>query len=79
MFDDGGVVGFVGFVAGGGGEFVDGEGCGVGFSGGWGGDVVVFFVLVIGFFFCLLGELLMGRVLHGDGDGWWHEGTEVFG
>ena len=36
MLDDGGVVGFVGFLAGGGGDFVDGEGCGVGFSG-WGG------------------------------------------
>ena len=54
MFDDGGVVGFVGFVAGGGGEFVDGEGCGVGFSGGWGWGLGVL-GLVLGFIFCLLG------------------------
>ena len=33
VFDYGGVMGFVGFGAGGGGDFVDGEGCGVGFCG----------------------------------------------
>ena len=36
MLDNGGVVGFVDFLAGGGDDFVDGEGCGVGFSCGRG-------------------------------------------
>ena len=80
MFDDGGVVGFVGFGAGGGGYFVDGEGCGVGFSGWLGRWGVSFVGVVRGVVFCLLSLLLfVGRVLHGDGDGWRHEGPEVFG
>lgn len=72
-------MGSVSFVAGGGDDFVDGEGCGVGFSDweGWRLGVVG---LGIGVSFCLLGWLLLlGRVLHGDGDGWRHEGPEVFG
>ncbi len=77
MLDDGCVVGFVSFLAVGGCDFVYGEGCGVGFSGWW-GWVLVFFGLVIGIFFRLLGLPLIGRI-HGDGDGWGHEGTEVFG
>ena len=77
MLDYGCVVGFVGFGAGGGGDFVDGEGCGVGFSGwlGWG---LGFMGLVIGILFRFLG-LLVGKVLHGNRDGRGHEGTEVFG
>ena len=77
MLDDGGVVGSVGFLAGGGGDFVDGEGCGVGFSGWW-GWILGFVGWGIGISFCVLGLLLVGRV-HGDGDGWGHEGPEVFG
>ena len=77
MLDDGCVVGFVSLLAGGGGDFVDGEGCGVGFSG-WRGWVFVFFGLIISIFCRLLGLPLVARV-HGDGDGWGHERTEVFG
>ena len=77
MLDYGCVVGFVELLAGGGGDFMDGEGCGVGFSGWW-GWVLVFLDLVIGILFGLQGLPLVGRV-HGKGDGGRHEGTEVLG
>lgn len=59
---------------------MDGEGCGVGFSGWLGVWRLGFIGVVRGVVFCLLGlQLLVGRVLHGNGDGWGHEGPEVFG
>lgn len=54
MLDNGCVVGFVSFFAGGGGDFVDGEGCGVGFLGLWGCGLG-FFGWGIDFLFRLLG------------------------